>query len=93
MIETELGTLRRSHYSNQISASMDGQEVTVMGWLLTIRGHGNINFATIRDKTGIIQIVSKKGESPDEIREKLSSLKPHSSIAIIGKVKNHLQKL
>jgi len=88
MIETELGNLRRSHYSNQLDPSMDGQDVTVMGWLLTIRGHGNINFATIRDKMGDIQIVSKKGDSPDEIREKLSELKPHSSIAIVGKVKS-----
>ncbi|MDX1596888.1 MAG: aspartate--tRNA(Asn) ligase [Nitrosopumilaceae archaeon] len=87
MIETELGQLRRTHYATQINPSMDTQEVTVMGWLLTVRGHGNINFATLRDKTGDIQIVSKKGESPDDIREKLSSLKPHSSIAVIGKIK------
>ena len=49
MIETELGNLRRSHYSDQINASMDGVEVTVMGWILTVRGHGNISFATIKD--------------------------------------------
>ena len=88
MIETELGTLRRSHYSNELTASMDGTEVTVMGWVLTIRGHGNISFATIRDKNGDISIVAKKGDCPDEIREKISSLKPHSSIAIVGKIKS-----
>jgi len=87
MIETELGQLRRTHYANQINPSMDTQEVTVMGWLLTVRGHGNINFATIRDKTGDIQIVSKKGKSSDDIREKLASLKPHSSIAVVGNIK------
>ena len=43
MIETELGNLRRSHYSDQINSSMDGVEVTVMGWILTVRGHGNIS--------------------------------------------------
>ena len=88
MIETELGTLRRSHYSDQLTASMDGTEVTVMGWVLTIRGHGNISFATIRDKNGDISIVAKKGDCPDEIREKISSLKSHSSIAVIGKIKS-----
>ena len=60
MIKTELGALRRSHYSDQLSPSMDGLEVTVMGWVLTIRGHGNISFATIRDKNGDIPIVAKK---------------------------------
>ncbi|QUC65473.1 aspartate--tRNA(Asn) ligase [Nitrosopumilus sp. K4] len=87
MIETELGNLRRSHYSNELDSSKDGQEVTVMGWILTIRGHGNITFATIKDKFGQISIVAKKGECPDEVREKLSSLKAHSSIAVVGKVK------
>ena len=70
MIETELGTLRRSHYSNEITSSMDGNSVTVMGWVLTIRGHGNITFATIRDQNGPISIIAKKGDCPDEIREK-----------------------
>jgi len=87
MIETELGNLRRSHYSNEITSSMDGAEVTVMGWVLTIRGHGNISFATICDKNGEISVIAKKGDCSDEIREKISSLKAHSSIAVIGKVK------
>jgi len=87
MIETELGSLRRSHYSDEITPSMDGNQVTVMGWVLTIRGHGNISFATVRDKNGDLSIIAKKGDCPDEIREKISSLKSHSSIAVIGKVK------
>ena len=87
MIETELGSLRRSHYSNEINPTMDGTQVTVMGWVLTIRGHGNISFGTIRDKNGDLSIVAKKGDCPDEIREKISSLKAHSSIAITGNVK------
>ena len=88
MIKTELGALRRSHYSDELNSSMDGKEVIVMGWVLTIRGHGNISFVTIRDKNGDIPVVAKKGDCPDEIREKLSILKAHSSIAVIGKVKS-----
>ena len=88
MIETELGNLRRSHYSNEIDSSMDGTEIIVMGWVLTVRGHGNISFLTLQDKNGSISIIAKKGDCPDEIREKISSLKSHSSIAIKGKVKS-----
>ncbi|RMW33123.1 MAG: aspartate--tRNA(Asn) ligase [Nitrosopumilus sp.] len=88
MIETELGTLRRSHYADEINSSMDGTQVTVMGWVLTVRGHGNISFATIRDKNGDVSVVAKKGDCPDDIREKISSLKAHSSIAITGNVKS-----
>jgi aspartyl-tRNA synthetase len=67
---------------------MDGILVTIMGWVLTVRGHGNISFITIQDKNGSISIVAKKGDCPDEVREKLSSLKVHSSIAVTGKVKS-----
>lgn len=87
MIETELGKLRRTHYSNELSPAMANLEVTVMGWILTVRGHGNISFATIRDKKGDITIVAKKGDCPDEVREKISGMKAHSSIAVTGKIK------
>jgi len=88
LIETDLGSLRRTHYSKELNSSKDGSEVTVMGWILSVRGHGNISFVTIRDKLGEIQIVAKAGDCPDEIREKLSKLKEHSSIGVSGKVKS-----
>jgi len=87
LIETDLGNLRRTHYSKELDPSKDGLEVTVMGWILSVRGHGNISFVTIRDKMGDIQIVAKAGDCPDEIREKISKLKEHSSIGVSGKVK------
>ena len=88
MIETELGSLRRTHYSKELDPSKDGLDVTVMGWVLSVRGHGNISFLTIRDKLGQIQIVAKAGNCPDEIREKISKLKEHSSIGVSGKIKS-----
>ena len=87
MIDTELGNLRRTHYSNQLDASKDSQEVTVMGWVSSVRTHGSITFATIQDKFGEIQIVAKAGSCPDEIRETISKLKEHSSISISGNIK------
>ena len=89
MIGTELGDLRRTHYSVELSSLDEGTEVIVMGWVITVRGHGNIVFATIRDKLGNIQIITKSGECDDDIREKLSNLKEHSSIAVIGKTRKN----
>ena len=89
MIGTDLGDLRRSHYSIELASLPEGTDVVVMGWVLTVRGHGNIAFATIRDKLGNIQIITKSGECDDEIREKLSTLKQHSSIAVIGKTRKN----
>ena len=86
MIGTELGDLRRTHYSNELNASLDGQNATVMGWVLSVRGHGNISFLNVQDKNGQIQIIAKKGNCPDDIREKISKLKSHSSVGIVGKI-------
>ncbi|MBI2006120.1 MAG: aspartate--tRNA(Asn) ligase [Nitrosopumilales archaeon] len=88
MIDTDLGNLRRTHYSNELDPSKEGKDVTVMGWIISARGHGNISFVNIRDSEGEIQIVAKAGDCPDEIREKLAKLKEHSCIGVIGKVKS-----
>jgi aspartyl-tRNA synthetase len=66
---------------------MAESEVTVMGWVLSVRGHGNISFMMLKDKEGEIQVVAKAGSCPDEIRKKISQLKAHSSVGILGIVK------
>jgi len=87
MVETELGNWRRTHYSNELNSDLEDSDVIVMGWVSSIRGHGNISFATIIDKIGEIQIVAKKGSCPDDVLENISKLKPHSCIGLKGKIK------
>jgi len=87
MVETELGKWRRSHYSNELDPSLSETDVTVMGWISSVRGHGNITFLTLVDKVGEIQIVAKKGSSPDDLIENISKLKEHSSVGLLGTVK------
>lgn len=86
MIKTELDDLRRTHYSDQLDSSLDGKTVTVMGWIMSVRGHGNISFVDMGDKNGQVQVVAKKGRCPDDIFEAISALKPHSSVAITGTI-------
>ena len=86
MLESELGDWRRTHYSSELGSELDKSDVTVMGWISSIRGHGNISFVTINDKMGEIQIVAKKGSCPDDVLENISKLKQHSCIGIIGRV-------
>ena len=86
MTDTELGTWRRTIYSNQLSLSMDGKEVIVMGWVASVRDHGNLVFMMLNDKEGEIQITAKAGVCPDEIRQSIVKLKEQSSVAVKGKV-------
>lgn len=49
--------MMRSHYCGQLNASMDGQEVTLCGWVHRRRDHGGVIFLDIRDREGIAQVV------------------------------------
>jgi aspartyl-tRNA synthetase len=87
MIGTELGDWRRTVYSNQLDPSMDGKQVVVMGWISSVRDHGNLVFILLNDKEGQMQITAKAGVCPDDIKESLVKLKEQSTIAVKGVVK------
>ena len=82
----DLGTQRRTHYSTALDSTMSGQTVTVMGWVLAVRGHGAISFMILRDKCGDLQIVVKSGVCDDTLCKKIGALKPHSVVGITGKI-------
>ena len=49
--------LDRSHYVEDINAGMKDQEVILGGWVEDLRKMGKMTFLTLRDVTGIIQII------------------------------------
>ena len=87
MIGTELGDWRRTIYSNEITPSNEGKEVIVMGWVSSVRDHGNLVFVMLNDKEGEMQITAKSGVCPDQIKENLVKLKEQSTIAVKGTIK------
>ncbi|MDE1843580.1 MAG: aspartate--tRNA(Asn) ligase, partial [Thaumarchaeota archaeon] len=87
MIGTELGDWRRTTYSDHLDPSMDGKQVTVMGWISSVRDHGNLVFILLNDKQGQMQITAKAGVCPDDIKETLVKLKEQSTIAVKGTIK------
>lgn len=84
--EEELGNWRKSHYSSEINPSLEGKSVIIMGWISSIRDHGNIQFIMLRDKDGDTQIIAKKGQCPDLVYEQVLQLKEHTSLGVNGKV-------
>ena len=52
-------TWKRSHDIADVSISMEGQEVTLGGWIEDVRVMGKVTFATLRDHTGMAQAVAK----------------------------------
>jgi nondiscriminating aspartyl-tRNA synthetase len=86
--EEGLRNWRRTHYSKEIALSIgDDGEVIIMGWVASIRDHGNIQFIILRDMYGEIQITVKKRECSDSLFQLAKEVKEHSSIGVRGKVR------
>jgi nondiscriminating aspartyl-tRNA synthetase len=85
--EEDLGQWRRTHYSSEISSSLDDKEVIIMGWVSSIRDHGNIVFIMIRDRYGDIQVIAKKSECTDELLEQIRQIKEHTTLAVRGEIR------
>jgi nondiscriminating aspartyl-tRNA synthetase len=86
--EEELGQWRRTHYSREITMSLNGIEVIIMGWVSAIRDHGNIRFIMVRDRYGDIQVIAKKSECTELLIEQIRQVREHSTLAIRGKVRS-----
>ncbi|HEV3433260.1 MAG TPA: aspartate--tRNA(Asn) ligase [Nitrososphaera sp.] len=88
MQEEDLRNWRRTHYSKEIALSMRiDDEVVIMGWVASIRDHGNIQFIILRDMYGEIQVTVKKRECSDSLFQLAKEVKEHSSIGVRGKVR------
>lgn len=80
-------TWKRTHYSKSIDTTTNVSEITIIGWISSIREHSNIKFLTVNDRFGSIQVILKKGEYPESLESEISKIRDHTAIAIKGKVK------
>lgn len=74
--------LRRTMRCAEVTEANIGEKVTLMGWVAKCRNKGGIVFVDLRDRSGIIQIVTES-EGADPRWGKLSS---ESAIAVVGTV-------
>ncbi len=47
----------RSHYCGEVNETLEGQSVTVVGWMHRRRDHGGVIFIDLRDREGLVQVV------------------------------------
>ena len=64
-----------------------GDTVTVAGWVETLRGHGKVAFAIVRDGTGIVQCVLVRAELDPEVWDRATELTQETAVAVRGVVK------
>ncbi len=77
--------MKRTHHCSQLRAEHEGEQVSLMGWVDSLRDHGGIVFVDLRDREGITQVVFNPADNP-ELAERAGHLKPESVIGVSGKV-------
>lgn len=75
----------RTHYCGQLRASHIGETVTLCGWVDRRRDHGGVIFVDLRDRTGIVQIVSDPERTPGSYSQ-AEALRNEYVVRITGRV-------
>jgi len=65
---------------------MDGQRVTLAGWVHEVRETAKITFMLLRDRTGIVQVIGKEGVTSSDVIKSMS-LPKESVVLVKGIVK------
>ena len=74
------GNIYRDLYCGEVTKEYVGKELKLAGWVNSIRNLGGLLFITLRDETGIVQLISEEAD-------KYSDLTKESTITVTGVVK------
>ncbi|MFN6153844.1 MAG: aspartate--tRNA ligase [Dolichospermum sp.] len=75
----------RTHYCGELRKEHIGETVTFYGWVDRRRDHGGVIFLDLRDRSGIVQIVSDPQRTPDSY-EQANTLRNEYVVEITGRV-------
>ena len=77
----------RTHYTSQVTPEIDGQNVTLFGWVQDIRDLGGIRFIILQDREGTIQLTIPKKRIALEVLAKSDLLQKRFCVVVKGNVK------
>jgi len=75
-----MGNKYRNCYCGKVGVDLVDNEIRLAGWINSIRNLGSLEFITLRDETGIVQLYT------DEV-EKYSNLIKESTVSVVGVVR------
>lgn len=82
--------MMRSHNCGQLRSSHIGQQVTLCGWVDTVRDHSGAIFLDLRDRFGLTQAVAQR-ESGEATLEVAKKLRGEDVVKITGIVASRLE--
>jgi aspartyl-tRNA synthetase len=78
-------TAMRTHYCGSLRAATIGETVTLYGWVDRRRDHGGVIFLDLRDRTGVVQIVSDPERTPQSYTQ-AEALRNEYVVQVTGRV-------
>ncbi|NLX64029.1 MAG: aspartate--tRNA ligase [Clostridiaceae bacterium] len=81
-METMRG-MKRTHRCGELTVADTGKEVVLMGWVQRRRDLGALVFITLRDRSGIMQVVFNSETNP-ELHEKALQVRSEYVLAVRG---------
>jgi aspartyl-tRNA synthetase len=84
-MEESISGLKRSNMCAELSLENVGQRVTIMGWVHKRRDLGGLIFVTLRDRSGILQVVFSS-EKDGKLFNKAEMIRGDYVIAVVGHV-------
>ncbi len=75
----------RTLYCGELRKEHIGETVTINGWVDRRRDHGGVIFLDVRDRSGIVQIVSDPQRTPDSY-EQANALRNEYVVVLTGRV-------
>ena len=84
-INQEQLTKMRTYYCGDLKAKQIGETVTLYGWVDRRRDHGGVIFLDVRDRAGIIQIVSDPERTPESY-PKAENIRNEYVVKVTGRV-------
>jgi nondiscriminating aspartyl-tRNA synthetase len=88
-----LENIKRTHYACQLNATLVGQQVRVGGWIEDIRDIGKLAFVTIRDVTGLCQVIVTGGNLQSALQAARQSAVTVTGIVQESKARDFLVEL
>jgi len=75
--------VNRTHYIEDIKPDMKGQDAIIGGWVEDLRKMGKMTFITLRDATGITQIILT-----DDVMKSVDDITRQSVVRVTGKIQD-----
>ncbi len=84
-----MSKFNRSHHCGKITSAQAGEEISLAGWVSSVRDQGGVVFVDLRDRSGVVQVVYNMEKSED-LHTLAQKLKSEYVILVKGKVSKRI---